>query len=77
MAVGDPVYRTTNTVKCKWCGAEPGEDCHLAPGQWSGFGQTQRYHTIRVDPTSEPIGQEVEGPPDSPFIWMESNERTD
>jgi len=50
------VYRTTDAVKCEWCGAEPGQRCHLQDGQIAGTLRNPRYHTIRVDPTSDPIG---------------------
>jgi hypothetical protein len=65
------VYRTTDTVKCPVCGAEPGQDCHLQSGQWAGYGDKKRYHIDRIDPTSEPVGVVDETVrPDDPFIYM-------
>ena len=49
------VYRTTKTVRCEACGAEPGESCHLEPGRETMV--RERFHTCRIDPNSEPIGK--------------------
>ena len=61
------IYRTTNGVKCPWCGAEPGESCHLEPGRSRYRRGKEMFHIARVDPTGEPTG--VLGPPrhDSAF----------
>jgi hypothetical protein len=52
------VFRTTNAVTCEWCGAEPGESCHIQPGQFGGFpgDKSEKFHLCRIDPTSEPVG---------------------
>lgn len=76
MSEPEYVYATTDAVKCVWCGAEPGERCHMEPGRSDvvmfdrGFPDRRyKFHTCRVDPTSEPIG--VLGPERPGYAFRE------
>jgi hypothetical protein len=62
----DLLYATSLHVRCQWCGAEPGEDCHIEPDRYRGIAKRKKLHTCRVDPTSDPIGYMGAANPDYP-----------